>query len=516
MSIAEEETGTTPLNARGEVRFIAADAQVRLRSAVNAAGWLLVGIEPFGPAVRGQLEKAIEATIDDALTRRGGPSSGVLAQSSRDLILQDQLFRAQASGLKGITLALGSLAGLCGEDGALDDTDSAALRFYAAAARRGPIALWLDDTDLSLLAYGPPMPLSELLGGKISGEPSVRSARGALSTSSSEPVPDTKTSVEIAEEVQSDPPPVVVEPVPVPAVEIPPPPPVARLRPAQPVQAPVRWRSLARDLDEAHGPKPLSIVEKLFVERYVPLAESVAKGDADARAQQSLAGFAKSFAKSYIDAFAALKITRKRPSMVFDVPQISQRIARLHGARNVVLLLVDGMRFDVGLQVARRMAVSLEGRAVCAEQTLLWSALPSSTAVQVRLLGRGVQGLLDPIESSDLTERDMVAPKGKSSSVIRRMRVGGRELHKLDVIQACLANHGAPEAERIDELAELAAEPIGRFATTLPSRTLLFIFGDHGFVLPPFEGGTGPAEEGGALPEQILVPAHGWLIGGVQ
>jgi hypothetical protein len=39
------------------------------------------------------------------------------------------------------------------------------------------------------------------------------------------------------------------------------------------------------------------------------------------------------------------------------------------------------------------------------------------------------------------------------------------------------------------------------------------VFGDHGFRV---EGGEGPAHQGGARPEEVLVPAYAWLLGQVH
>ena len=44
--------------------------------------------------------------------------------------------------------------------------------------------------------------------------------------------------------------------------------------------------------------------------------------------------------------------------------------------------------------------------------------------------------------------------------------------------------------------------------------TLVVIFGDHGFHWQANERGTSAAQRGGALPEQVLVPASAWLLGG--
>jgi len=41
-------------------------------------------------------------------------------------------------------------------------------------------------------------------------------------------------------------------------------------------------------------------------------------------------------------------------------------------------------------------------------------------------------------------------------------------------------------------------------------------FGDHGFLLDRLDNGTTKARSGGATPEEVLVPAFAWLVGGVH
>ncbi len=473
MTVAEGPEAV-PHEPRGEVRFLAADGRVRLRGAVEAAGWLLVHTDPPGPGAGGLLDKIVEEEIEQALMRRGAPASGIGGTSSFDALLDDQLMRAKAAGARGIALALGPLGALIGPSGALDPEDSLTLRILAGACRDKPFALWLADSDDQLLGYGPPVRLSDLL----LAERAPRCVE-PLRTEEREP----------EEERPSDPAP-------------------------EPERPSVPWRVFMRELDDAQGPKPLAAVERLFVERYVPLSRAVVAGDAEARARMSLQRFAKSFEKSYREAFAASKVTRRRPPMVLDAPAIASRVARLHGARNVVLLLVDGMRFDVGLRVQELLQSELSPNAVCTEQVLLWSALPTVTSVQLDLIARGAQGLVEPLEHN--AEHDMMVPRGKAASTVRRLRAGGRELHKLDVIQSTLGESGPREPERIEAMAQDVVPPIVRFAHGLQPRTLLFLFGDHGFELPVGETGTGPARQGGASPEQVLVPGQAWLIGGIH
>ena len=52
----------------------------------------------------------------------------------------------------------------------------------------------------------------------------------------------------------------------------------------------------------------------------------------------------------------------------------------------------------------------------------------------------------------------------------------------------------------------------------LPARTVVLVFRDHGFRIgaTPDGSGSGPATQGGGSPEEVLVPAHAWLVGGVH
>ncbi len=458
-----------PREPGGEVRFLGASARVRLRGAVEASGWLLVSVPPLGPGARGQLAARIEEAIDTALQRRGAAPSGVGADADAPRILDDQLYRARRLGLRGLTIALESLSGLIGPQGALGDEDSACLRFWSTAAATQPVALWLAPTDVGLRAYGPPVALQSLLGCKPEQE-------AAVEGQDLRPEPRAKS--------------LGVDPN--------------------------SWRLLARMIDDAQGPKPLSAIEKLFVQAYVPLAEAVRQGERDPRARESLARFSTSFEKSYKEAFAAAKVTNKRPQMVLDIPRVSARIARLHGARSTMLVLVDAMRFDVSLRLEQLLQADLHGRAALAERVLLWSALPAVTMVQLRLLDKGAQALSEPLDTPEMREGELPMGRGRTASTVRRIRVGGREIHKLDVIQADLTASGLPEAQRLDALAQAAAFPLLQLAAKMPAHTLMFVFGDHGFVLPSSDVGTGPAEPAGARPEEVLVAGQAWVLGGVH
>jgi hypothetical protein len=101
---------------------------------------------------------------------------------------------------------------------------------------------------------------------------------------------------------------------------------------------------------------------------------------------------------------------------------------------------------------------------------------------------------------------------------VRRDRVGSREVMKLDLVEARLRNAGPGYEDRIEALADEVSPILVEYVETLPPRTLVFLFGDHGFRLPASADGraTGPATQGGVSPEEVLVPAQAWLLGGVH
>jgi hypothetical protein len=305
-------------------------------------------------------------------------------------------------------------------------------------------------------------------------------------------------------------------------IPTPPPPPAAsERRPArvEPSLGPLhadaidQWPHWLKELEEARGPRPLAAVERMFVTSYVPLRDAYLRGIAPGEVGVALDAWAQSFAKSYKDAFAALKVRGKRPTMVLDIPDVALRIGRLHGARSVQLLLVDGMRFDLGLRVEQVLRRRFGQEAALTERLLLWSALPTDTPTQLELIGRGPDGLR---QLGSAPESEMPVARGRMASTPRRIKAGHRELLKLDLVEARLAEPGEPEAERLDHLAVDVASAIEELAGKLPNRTLLMVFGDHGFQLDPLDEGTSRCRAGGSTPEEVLVPAFAWLVGGLH
>ena len=277
--------------------------------------------------------------------------------------------------------------------------------------------------------------------------------------------------------------------------------------------APVDWRGFANDLATARGPKPLNFVERLFMTRYMPLLDAIACGEADESARRIAEQWADDFARSYTEGFSALKVTGKRPRMVLDAPQLASQVARLHGAKSTQLVLVDAMRFDLGVRVHDRMCEALTSQATCTERLLLWSALPTTTPAQLDLLAHGPEGLAT---RPPVVEPEEPGLRGRAAPMLRRIKVGGRDVLKLDLVQARLHEAGPPLPERLDALADEVAAVMAAHARNLPPRSLMLIFGDHGFRMESSAHGTSAGTSGGARPEEVLVPGFAWLVGDVH
>jgi hypothetical protein len=253
----------------------------------------------------------------------------------------------------------------------------------------------------------------------------------------------------------------------------------------------------------------LSAFEKLFAHDYMPLENAIVAGLDDARALEAHAEFRRTFARTYAETCPTFAVTGKRPRMVLDAPAVAARIARLHGARSTQLLLVDAMRFDVGAAVREAATRALGAQASLTDDLLLWSALPSTTVRQLETLQRGVDALRTaPSEA----ERELDPLRGRTAEMIRRVKVGSRDLYKLDLVEARVRELGVDLLGALGEIAETAAEAIAKHAQTLQPRTLVFVFGDHGFTFDR----DGTARQGGASPEEVLVPAFAFLTGDVH
>lgn len=475
----------------GELRFVAREEIVRLRGALEAARLLHVDVRDVGPGARGRLGEVVDDAIERTLHQRGAAPPGVGACCDRGASLADQLYRARLVGREGIALELGPLTGIVDARGALEPEDGDWLRFVREATRERPLVVLLDPANSAVRVYGAPTPLREALS--PDREPPPRPASMVGSTTTLTPTPATLAS------------------------------------PSEPISEPPRStdgpRTTAEQLQQARAvleavtrATPLSGFEKAFVEGYAPVRAALLRGEAPAsqRAElkQRLAAFSTTFSRVYAEALPTFASTGRHPRLVFELFDLAQKCARVHGARSTQIVIVDALRWDVGRELRARLGKLLSRRAVCVEEHALWSLLPTTTSVQLDALVRGA----DALKAKIVPERETAIVRGRSLDVLRRTKLGHRDALKLDLIEGKIREAGGPEGERIEDLASLLSPILSRAITSAQQRSLVVIAGDHGFTfgeLDPTKPTTA-ARQGGATPEEVFVPFLAWLVSGVH
>jgi hypothetical protein len=464
------------------VRF--ADATERAH--LGGAETLVLRIERLGPSARGRLSDVIDEAMERELAARGAPSPGVGSNLDADAALSDQLFRARQVGVRKVCLALGPMRSASLPSGAIMAEDTATLLFWARATRERPVELVLDTTDECSEGFVTPVALKDALG---LARPA--SAPSAMTGPDLEP----PTRPEEAETPEPDKPSVHS----------------AMDRHTAGIGAGVDdgpWRSWTLALTAAKGPQPLAAFERIFVQSYLPLCQAVDEGLTDPRALHARDEFRASFVKMYTEACPTFAATGKRPKMVFDAPVVAARLAKLHGARSVQLLLVSSMRYDVATLVKEQLAPRLGATARIADDLILWSALPTTTPRQLDCPPRGA----DPRRGPVTRARELEAVRGRTADTVRRVKTGSRDVYKLDACEARIREAASGAIDAMPAVAKTVADVVVRHAGSLAGRTLLFVFGDHGFTLDA----SGVAKCGGASPEEVLVPAFALLVGDVH
>jgi hypothetical protein len=264
------------------------------------------------------------------------------------------------------------------------------------------------------------------------------------------------------------------------------------------------WMQQLRDMS---GPKNHATIERTFVSAYVPLCREIVAGGAPAGAAEVAAAWAEGFAQSYSSAFKRMRSNRPRPRMVWDVMELALRWTTQFRTRSHQLLMVDGMRFDLGGSVNQELSQRLGARARCLDHALMWSGLPSNSPSQLKMFapaptrpaalelwpGRGVGG--EP-----------------SLPGIERLEVGSRPLYRVSGLEEDLKNPGEQASARLERLAGSLATRIAPWIQSQTVGTLVVLFGDHGFHWQTTATGTTAAQCGGAMPEQVLVQASAWLV----
>ncbi len=505
---AQPRPGDEPL--AGELAFTDVEMRSVRGAELLARGAVVVRLETLEPSARGRLCDVIDDAIERELSARGSAAPGVGSACEPEPSLGDQLFRARRTGAKGLCIALGSLRALQAPSGALEAEDSATLRFFASATRERPIVLLLDESDARTPAFADPVPLATLLGAPM------RRIVASLVETATVAIDVAVTATAVVESVALPVTPSLAAPV-APITASPTVPHETLRRAAHPERQSIGasvadpnapWRTWALQLVAARGPQPLGAFERLFATSYVPLANALAEGLDDPRAASAHDEFRRTFERAYTEACPTFAVTGKRPKLVLDIPDIAARTARLHGARSVHLVLVDAMRFDLGAMVKTELARLLDGRALLTDEMVVWSALPTVTTRQLEGLARGIDSLRTPPTG----DRDSEAVRGRTAEIVRRVKVGSRDVFKLDLVESRLKEAGLGVLAALPDLSRSVATILARHTEHLTPRTLLVVFGDHGFSLDS----RGAATQGGASPEEVLVPAFTFLVGDVH
>ena len=569
---APNDTSSFP---EGGVRFVSEEERARALATLEERGGLTVVVAAprTRGTLASLLEDQIESALE---SRGAAPSlpfaaAALSSLSDADAKLSDQIFRAKKAGFMGLVLSVGSLAQAGRPTGVLESTDAAFLRFYAKASAERPLLVLLSEDDMYLGAYGDPIPLTDAIFGELEDAedgaddeldternvvesgiahtlpfpehaPTTLPFAGATeaststatttststttetSTSSLSATDDGEDSV-VAAEGSTTTLTATVEEMDEEELEslLSPLPPEANAEldvacePEAPVTAPsgsapsITSSELGKHvaaLGSARGPQSLATLEATFVKSYVPVDRELGMGFGDVRAKDARDEFRRGFARAYTDAFPTLAVRGRRPKMVLDVWDHAHQISKACGARTAHVLVVDAMRFDIGVMIRDELRIALDGRGGIVDESILWAALPSTTARQLETLARGKIALSSPAE--DLSEIDSL--RGRAADEARRMRIGSRELRKLDLVIARLMTwqHAGERGvlEIMPTVAKQAASAIMRAAAELPPRALLLVTGDHGFTFDA----EGHVVCGGASPEEVLVPAFACLL----
>ncbi len=460
---ADLTVGARAAGGAGAVRFVDPAGSEHLA----AESSLDVRVDGVSPLARGQLADLIDDAIERALDARDAGPPGVGAAESPDASLSDQLLRARQVGASQLVVTLPRLEPLASTGHALGAEDSETLLFWARSTRCHAVDLCLDASDAALGAHVTPVPLQLAL------DPSLVSP-----SPSRAPQPLAKSA-----------------------------PATTAVSPTPAAPDPAEWRAATLALTAARGPQPLATLERLFAASYLPLDTALhdPSRPADRRAIRARDDFRANFSRVYLEAFHAFAVTGKRPRMVLDAPETAARIARQVSARTSQLLLVDGMRYDLGVLVKEALARLLGPHATLAHEMILWSALPSTTNRQLETLAQGLSALQHDADE----EREDSVLRGRTAQTIRRVKTGSRDVYRLDLCDVRVREAGERTLLLLPSIAEDVAAAIAKHARSLAPRTLLFVFGDHGFTL---ERDAEPSS-GGASPEEVLVPAFAFLMG---
>ncbi len=430
------EDGANGRGRRGSLR----DERARRREPCSSqrAGMVVAELEGIGPSARGRLAEAIDEAMERELSSRGAAAPGITSGSDRDATLSDQLFRARRVGAKGIAIVLGPLRAATGALAALEPEDCATLRFLATATRERPLALVLDSRDSATGGYGDPVSLVQLLAPSSTPVRVDRTLAAAVETLPAPPPPPAVILSEAKDPHSSR----------------------GVLRPAASGRQqggrdsrPPHRRRLARDarrslahVDAAargrpRAPAPRDPGEALHRELHAAGERPRRRARRSARAARPR--------RVRRDASRRATARRSPPSLPrrsgrgwCSTPTTSPRASPACTARGPrASCSSTRCAWDVARMVEERLMAMLGARASLTDELLLWSALPTVDAPPARDPRARHRGPARPGPARGGPR----APARPHAEYVRRMRVGPREIHKLDVIESRVRTTARPD-----------------------------------------------------------------------
>jgi hypothetical protein len=184
------------------------------------------------------------------------------------------------------------------------------------------------------------------------------------------------------------------------------------------------------------------------------------------------------------EAFQAVLSTGEVPGDALRIDRLEEvwvrRIIEAFKPREVLRVLVDGMRFDVWRYLREKFLTGLRGSYRLLEEALMWAYSPTNTETQL-------QRLNDPLRRGELVS--MVEVVSREEYLRRRSGGGAAQaaglIAKLDFIDHKVHAFRESMYEFYREAAigmEIHLQPL---LEALPDRSLVILFADHGFIEDP-------------------------------
>ncbi len=199
---------------------------------------------------------------------------------------------------------------------------------------------------------------------------------------------------------------------------------------------------------------------------------------------------------------------RKRPTMlrdVFDV--VAEKYRKKLDPSGERFVFLDGMRWDVWSHLRATLLPRLRAVYRVVDEVPLWSIHPTTTQVQLDAAGIGLPEL-------ELAAEPKPAYGGETAVLPGFRRLcgpNGEPIERLNLVDDKIHESSLPLSDLLREIELHARRTLGALLEEAPSRTLVFLFSDHGFREVPRWSETSRHQKpryrhGGASPWEVLTP----------